>query len=269
MKIWDSFRGLEWLKFISLFLSVISLLISAAVANVTVFRQLDELKIVINDSPSAIPKNNELMLYGPLSLSFVNSGNRTIEINDLALYVIQPPAETTQIAGCGYDRGPLAMPADYSLGDYYQPIDKTVAPEKPTDKDISTYTYWIDEKPFSIRANEISFKKYEISNAKKVLKHDQGVPLALTNVNRSQKGNATVCLEMRITSADKSLVSGMILSTDTWEYQNPRIVSGPSGAVWYFNTQGPVVILDDEHSIIFEWFISTYSGLKKQLAHLI
>jgi len=248
--LWTRLAQIEWVKFISLVMSAISLAISAAVANFTVFRQVDELKLVINNNPGIAPERKGLDFFGPLLLTFINSGNRTIEITDVTLFVIQPPVLLPEARECGYNKGPLAVRAGFALGDYYQPIDHTAPPEQPNDSDLATYAYAFSEKPFPVNVGEIVYKRFEISSLKQKL-------IPLTHANGSQKGAASVCLQIKMTSVDSDLVSRIALSTNSWTYADARRLGGPAGTISYFNSDGPITILENRNS----WFSETTAEL--------
>jgi hypothetical protein len=92
-----------WAGVIGTITGVLALIVAALTAYFTIFQQLDELKVAIGHAPAvAIRPNGDLWIIGPLEITFINSGNRSVAVTDawaLATRLKSPDAKPADCDG--------------------------------------------------------------------------------------------------------------------------------------------------------------------------
>jgi|ERR1700730_3935664 len=237
-------RLFNWGNVISIGISLGSFIVSGAVAYVTVFRQVDEMRAIVDSMPAVVPHRNGLALVGPISLSFINSGTRTVSITRIYLVLVQPPKKTDVVEACGeQQQGSLAHAPGADLGDYYSSAyyQPTTADDKKrlADFERQMTNYEFNVEPFSIKPGEILYKGLEIK------KDDL---IKFTSENGPPEGKADLCLGLEIINAKEKLVSGLALTRNEWKFIGGENSDGAEGFASYYSGTGPFVILNSRYS---------------------
>jgi hypothetical protein len=71
-----------WAGVIGTVTGVLALIVAALTAYLTIFQQVDDLKVAIGNAPSVGMKDGDLWIIGPLEITFINSGNRSVAITN-------------------------------------------------------------------------------------------------------------------------------------------------------------------------------------------
>lgn len=83
---------------ISITLSILALTVSLGSTYFTIFRETDDLRVIINVLPMLSEKDNRTTLYDDQDLTFINSGNRAAAVTRVALFVSKPLSQEDQNA---------------------------------------------------------------------------------------------------------------------------------------------------------------------------
>jgi hypothetical protein len=79
-----SMRIEGWAGVIGAITGVLALLVAGLTAYFTIFEQVDDLKVAFGKLPGATVKpNGDLWIIGPLEITFINSGNRSVAITNV------------------------------------------------------------------------------------------------------------------------------------------------------------------------------------------
>jgi hypothetical protein len=203
------------------------------------FRQVDEMRVIVDSMPGLSPHRKGLQLIGPIALSFSNSGTRTVAITDMYLVVVQPPKKANDVEACGEGLGSLAHEPGADVGDWYYPIDHTaIVTDKESAAEFDRQLTWYElgVEPFIVEAHQIAFKKLPVHREQFI---------EFTSQNRQAKGKADLCLELDLIYANKKLRAGLALTGNEWEFVGDEKSDEAEGFASYYSGTGPFVILDN------------------------
>lgn len=196
-----------------------------------------------------------LRLTGKLTLTFINSGNRTVAVKDIYLNVIQPPLEQGKAStNCGLGTEEI-LSADSSLGPAPTLDAKKGSPKaKNTKRDdiggdaVAKLRYAFE--PFSLKAGEIAIKALNLEDGRPALRDKNKTnAIPVVELNLGDSGGVIVCVAIEGVGADSSnFVANVMLREDTWT-KDGNYQRGKSAT---YNSAKPYTIYENRRTILFE-----------------